>query len=71
MRFARISVDNFTHEDPSIAYLKRVYNLEIECVPTFIIIVNNKVVGKVEEQMNTQTFKESIARIIKKSQHAS
>jgi len=72
MRFAKISVDNFTGEEPSIAYLKRAYNLEIECVPTFIVIVNNKVVGKVQEQMNLEKFKDSIAGIVQKvTQHPS
>ncbi len=66
VQFAEIHVDSFEREEPALVLLKQRYNVEVDCVPTSFVIVNNQVIGKLEEEMDLEKFNETINSILQK-----
>jgi len=66
-RFAKISIESFADSDPTIAFLKSRYGVTIKCIPTFIIIIKNKVISVIEGSMDLSSLKTKISTILKDS----
>jgi len=62
---AEIEVDCFEDSDETIKFLHNKFGVSIECIPTVLIIKENKVQARVEETLDKQTLKERFLGYLK------
>ena len=66
VKSAKLMMKSFLDSDPVIAFLKKEYNVSINCVPTFLLIKNNKVIQIFEGSMSFDAFTAKLTKTLKK-----
>ena len=66
VKSAKLMMKTFLDSDPVIAFLKKEYNVSIKCVPTFLLIKDNKVIKIFEGSMNVEEFSKKLTEALKK-----
>ncbi len=57
---AEIEVDSFEDSDETIQFLKTNYNVSINCIPTILVLKDNKVQEQIEGTYDKELFKTKI-----------
>lgn len=66
VKCAKLLMNSFSDSDPVIQFLKKEYNITIQCVPTFLLLKKGKVVATFEGSMNFQVFSNKLTEALKK-----
>ncbi|MCF7899940.1 thioredoxin family protein [Candidatus Babeliales bacterium] len=64
VKAAKLMMKSFRDSDPVINFLKKEYNVTINCVPTFLLIINNKVIKVFEGSMSFDEFNKQLLRVL-------
>jgi thioredoxin 1 len=64
VKSAKLIMKSFLDSDPVITFLKKEYNVSINCVPTFLLIKNNKVIKVFEGSMNFEDFSTQLTQAL-------
>jgi thioredoxin-like negative regulator of GroEL len=63
---AKISIDSFDDTDPTITFLKKKYNIKINCIPTFVLFKDNKKIAQFEGSQTSKQLQEQIKIALQK-----
>lgn len=66
IKSVKLMMKTFLDSDPVIAFLKKEYQVNINCVPTFLLIKNNKVIKVFEGSMNFDEFSKQLTEELPK-----
>lgn len=66
VKAVKLMMKSFVDSDPVINFLKKEYNVTINCVPTFLLIINNKVIEVFEGSMNCDEFNKKLTKSLQK-----
>lgn len=65
VKCVKMPIESFEESDETVSFLKKQFGQTIECVPTFLLIKNNKVVGKIEGTLSKKAFETKVREFLK------